>query len=65
MRDMCLLWKQQPVAKKIATAMEAENYNILQNNGRLAHQEVDHVWASISPPLVYNLKYLFFLMCDA
>ncbi|KAL8862559.1 MAG: hypothetical protein Q9178_001057 [Gyalolechia marmorata] len=31
-----------PVAKKIATAMDAENYNILQNNGRLAHQEVDH-----------------------
>ncbi len=23
--------------------MDAENYNILQNNGRLAHQEVDHV----------------------
>ncbi|KAI4204657.1 MAG: hypothetical protein LQ350_000972 [Teloschistes chrysophthalmus] len=23
--------------------MEAENYNILQNNGRLAHQEVDHI----------------------
>ncbi|KAL8973344.1 MAG: hypothetical protein Q9183_000037 [Haloplaca sp. 2 TL-2023] len=23
--------------------MNAENYNILQNNGRLAHQEVDHI----------------------
>ena len=32
-----------PVAKKIATAIGSENYNILQNNGRLAHQEVDHV----------------------
>lgn len=32
-----------PVAKKIAQALGAENYNILQNNGRLAHQEVDHV----------------------
>ncbi|RVX75348.1 Hit family protein 1 [Exophiala mesophila] len=31
------------VAKKIAKASGAENYNILQNNGRLAHQEVDHV----------------------
>ncbi|KAJ1654687.1 Adenosine 5'-monophosphoramidase [Dispira simplex] len=32
-----------PVAKKIALASGAENYNILQNNGRLAHQEVPHV----------------------
>lgn len=32
-----------PVAKQIAKATGAENYNILQNNGRLAHQEVDHV----------------------
>lgn len=35
--------QRQPVAKKIAIASGAENYNILQNNGRLAHQEVDHV----------------------
>ncbi len=33
----------QPVAKKIATASGLENYNLLQNNGRLAHQVVDHV----------------------
>ena len=33
----------QPVVKKLALAMNAENYNVLQNNGRLAHQEVDHV----------------------
>lgn len=32
-----------PVAKKIAQALGVENYNVLQNNGRLAHQEVDHV----------------------
>ena len=32
-----------PVVKKIATATGAENYNVLQNNGRPAHQEVDHV----------------------
>lgn len=32
-----------PVAKKIARVVGGENYNILQNNGRLAHQEVDHV----------------------
>ena len=33
----------QPVAKKIAKAVGMENFNVLQNNGRLAHQEVDHV----------------------
>ncbi|ORX74644.1 HIT family protein 1 [Linderina pennispora] len=38
-----------PVAKKIATALGAENYNILQNNGRLAHQEVKHVHFHIIP----------------
>ncbi|KAL8812367.1 MAG: hypothetical protein Q9223_000610 [Gallowayella weberi] len=38
-----------PVAKKIAKAMNAENYNILQNNGRLAHQEVDHVHFHMIP----------------
>lgn len=27
-----------PVAKRIATAQSLENYNILQNNGRIAHQ---------------------------
>ncbi|KAJ7258757.1 HIT-like protein [Mycena haematopus] len=38
-----------PVAKKIALAQGAENYNILQNNGRLAHQEVDHVHFHVIP----------------
>lgn len=32
-----------PVAKKIAIASGADQYNILQNNGRQAHQVVDHV----------------------
>ncbi|KAF7198070.1 Hit family protein 1 [Pseudocercospora fuligena] len=38
-----------PVAKKIAKAVGSENYNILQNNGRLAHQEVDHVHFHVIP----------------
>lgn len=38
-----------PVAKKIAAASGAENYNILQNNGRLAHQEVDHLHVHMIP----------------
>lgn len=37
------LAEAMPVAKKIARALGADNYNVLQNNGRLAHQEVDHV----------------------
>ena len=31
------------MAKKVAVASGAEQYNLLQNNGRLAHQIVDHV----------------------
>ena len=38
-----------PVAKKIANASGAENYNILQNNGRMAHQVVDHVHVHMIP----------------
>jgi diadenosine tetraphosphate (Ap4A) HIT family hydrolase len=37
------------VTKKLAAASGAENYNILQNNGRLAHQEVDHVHFHMIP----------------
>ena len=37
------LTRAQPVAKKLAKAIGSEDYNILQNNGRLAHQVVDHV----------------------
>ncbi|PPQ63594.1 hypothetical protein CVT24_004454 [Panaeolus cyanescens] len=38
-----------PIAKKIALAQGAENYNLLQNNGRLAHQEVPHVHFHVIP----------------
>lgn len=32
-----------PAAKKLAIAAGVTDYNILQNNGRIAHQFVDHV----------------------
>ncbi|KAL3900788.1 MAG: hypothetical protein SGCHY_001097 [Lobulomycetales sp.] len=38
-----------PVAKKVALALGGEPYNILQNNGREAHQEVNHVHFHIIP----------------
>ncbi|KAI9094116.1 adenosine 5'-monophosphoramidase [Phlyctochytrium arcticum] len=38
-----------PVAKRVAKALNVPNYNILQNNGRLAHQVVDHVHFHIIP----------------
>ncbi|KAI0002376.1 HIT domain-containing protein [Xylariaceae sp. FL0662B] len=38
-----------PVAKKLATATGATNYNVLQNNGRIAHQVVDHVHFHMIP----------------
>ena len=38
-----------PVAAKIARATGSENYNVLQNNGRAAHQEVDHVHVHVIP----------------
>lgn len=38
-----------PVAKKIATAAGATDFNILQNNGRIAHQFVDHVHVHMIP----------------
>jgi len=34
-----------PVVKKLITATGATDYNVLQNNGRIAHQAVDHVCA--------------------
>ncbi|KAI9710529.1 MAG: Adenosine 5'-monophosphoramidase [Bogoriella megaspora] len=37
------------VTKKLAAAAGGEQYNILQNNGRLAHQEVDHVHFHMIP----------------
>ncbi|KAH8822597.1 HIT-like protein [Flagelloscypha sp. PMI_526] len=38
-----------PLAKKIALAQGIEDYNILQNNGRIAHQVVDHVHFHVIP----------------
>ncbi|CAK7230325.1 Adenosine 5'-monophosphoramidase [Sporothrix bragantina] len=38
-----------PIVKKLAKAVGTDNYNILQNNGRLAHQEVDHVHFHMIP----------------
>ncbi|KAF8895247.1 HIT-like protein [Infundibulicybe gibba] len=38
-----------PIAKKLALAQGLENYNILQNNGRIAHQVVDHVHFHVIP----------------
>ncbi|KAK2465276.1 hypothetical protein APHAL10511_002630 [Amanita phalloides] len=38
-----------PIAKKIAVAQNLENYNILQNNGTIAHQVVPHVHFHVIP----------------
>ncbi|TCD68054.1 hit protein 1 [Steccherinum ochraceum] len=38
-----------PVIKKVAKATGAEQYNILQNNGKLAFQHVDHVHFHVIP----------------
>lgn len=45
-----------PIAKKIAVALElaidspeGAGYNVLQNNGRIAHQMVDHVHVHLIP----------------
>ncbi|GKZ21045.1 adenosine 5'-monophosphoramidase [Aspergillus brasiliensis] len=38
-----------PVAKKLAKISGAEDFNILQNNGRIAHQVVDHVHFHMIP----------------
>ncbi|KAF3079834.1 Adenosine 5'-monophosphoramidase [Orbilia oligospora] len=38
-----------PVAKKLALAVGVKDFNILQNNGRIAHQEVDHVHVHMIP----------------
>ena len=51
----------QPVAKKLVNATGAENYNILQNNGRIAHQEVDHVSHSVPSPLPALLLHSLFV----
>ncbi|KAF8594123.1 HIT-like protein [Ceratobasidium sp. AG-I] len=38
-----------PIVKKIAVATGATDYNILQNNGKIAHQHVTHVHFHIIP----------------
>ncbi|XP_006462804.1 hypothetical protein AGABI2DRAFT_193890 [Agaricus bisporus var. bisporus H97] len=38
-----------PIAKKIAVAQGVKEYNILQNNGALAHQVVGHVHFHVIP----------------
>ncbi|KAF9190276.1 Adenosine 5'-monophosphoramidase [Haplosporangium sp. Z 767] len=38
-----------PTAKKVAQAIGCKEYNVLQNNGRLAHQAVDHVHFHVIP----------------
>lgn len=37
------------MVKKLVKATGAVNYNVLQNNGRLAHQEVEHVHFHMIP----------------
>ncbi|CAI4317072.1 CQS_1a_G0007520.mRNA.1.CDS.1 [Saccharomyces cerevisiae] len=38
-----------PIAKRLAKAMKLDTYNVLQNNGKIAHQEVDHVHFHLIP----------------
>jgi diadenosine tetraphosphate (Ap4A) HIT family hydrolase len=37
-----------PVAKRIALAQGFDSYNILQNNGRIAHQVCRNVWRAMT-----------------
>lgn len=38
-----------PMLARVAGALGAEHYNLLQNNGHLAHQEVPHVHFHLIP----------------
>ncbi|KAJ5898781.1 hit family protein 1 [Penicillium taxi] len=38
-----------PLVKKIAKAFGAQDFNVLQNNGRIANQAVDHVHFHMIP----------------
>lgn len=59
-----------PVTKKLAVAMELEDYNLLQNNGELAHQAVMHAHFHLIPKysqndgLQYNFKHLTMNMSE-
>lgn len=43
------LAEMMPAAKRLARAIGCTDYNLLQNNGRLAHQEVEHVHLHLIP----------------
>ena len=51
MLDDHVLADLMPQAKKVAIALNCSNYNILQNNGKEAHQEVMHVHFHIIPKI--------------
>jgi len=38
-----------PLATRLAKALDVQDYNILQNNGAIAHQEVKHVHVHLIP----------------
>lgn len=50
MYKLSLIPLSQPTLKRLATATGAVDYNILQNNGTIAHQQVHHVSLMISSP---------------
>lgn len=43
------LQEMMPAAKRLAKALGCAEYNLLQNNGRMAHQEVEHVHLHLIP----------------
>lgn len=47
---------QQPTLKKLAVASGATDYNILQNNGTIAHQQVHHVSLTTMSRFQMNAK---------
>ena len=56
---LCLMiiieFPSQPVLKKVVNASGAVDYNVLQNNGTIAHQEVPHVCCPASVPRLITL----------
>lgn len=38
-----------PIVRKLVLALEVENYNVIQNNGKLAHQTVRHAHFHLIP----------------